>query len=75
MKPLQLIGLTVCLALFAGCECTKTTTSVEQQDSKRVAVVQHQQTYAEDVDEAHRNLWNAQHDILTRDGNAASHYY
>jgi hypothetical protein len=79
MKPLQLIGLSVGLALFVGCESTTHTTStgVDRQDGKRVAVVQHQQTTTEteEVDEAHRNLWNAQHDILTRDGNAAAHYY
>lgn len=79
MRPIQLLGLGMCAGLFAACESTNTATDANS-DTKRVAVVQHQQqqqTVAQDeeVDEAHRNLWNAQHDVLVRDGNPNIRYY
>ena len=73
MKHLHLIGLIACAAVFVGCESTQTA-SRGNQESKRLAAVQ-EQGQEEQTDEAQRNLWNSQHDILTRDGNAASHYY
>jgi hypothetical protein len=76
MKHLQLIGLVAGAALFAGCESTETA-GKGRQEAKRAAAVRQEQQQNEDkeIDESHRNLWNAQHDILTRDGNAVQHYY
>lgn len=73
MKHLQLIGLIACSALFVGCESTETA-GRGNQESKRLASVQQEQQN-EQTDEAERNLWNAQHDIITRDGNAAIRHY
>ena len=72
MKHLQLIGLIACAIFFANCESTNTT-GKGNQEAKRLAALQ-QQNEQPQPDEAQQNLWNAQHDILTRDGNAASRY-
>ena len=74
MKHLQFIGLIVCATFLAGCESTETA-GKGNQEVKRMAAIEQEQKENAAVDESDRNLWNAQHDILTRDGNAASHYY
>ena len=78
MNHLQLMGVIACGAVLTGCETTGTA-GRGNQETKRLAAIQAEQererAEAAEVDEARRNLWNAQHDILTRDGNAASHYY
>ncbi len=73
MKHLQLIGIIAAALFVISCESTNTT-GRGNQESKRIAAV-HQEQQNQEPDEAKRNLWNAEHDILTRDGNAASHYY
>ncbi len=73
MKHVQLIGIIAAALFLASCESTRTT-GMGNQESKRLAAI-HQEQQDQEPDEAKRNLWNAQHDILTRDGNPASHYY
>ena len=78
MKPLQVVGLTVGLALFASCESTDMADNRKQtgsQEAKHIAAEQRQRQESAETTEAQRNLWNAQHDILTRDGNAAAKDY
>jgi hypothetical protein len=72
MKHLQLIGLIVCAGLFASCESTDTA-GRGNQESKRLAALERQRQH-EQPDEAQQNLWNAQQDIMNRDGNAALRY-
>jgi hypothetical protein len=72
MKHLQFIGLIACALFFVSCESTETA-GRGNQEVKRLAAIE-QERQQEQTDEAQRNLWNAQHDILTRDGNAAPYY-
>jgi hypothetical protein len=69
MKRLQLITMIACLAFVVGCESTDTT-GTGNQERKRLAAVQQQAQQAQ-PDESEQNLWNAQQDILNRDGNPA----
>jgi hypothetical protein len=75
MKHLYLVALLACAVLFVSCQSTKTAGARGNQEAKRMAALEQERAEEEKTDEAQRNLWNAQHDILTRDGNAASHYY
>ena len=72
MKHLQLIGLIACTAVLADCESTDTA-SGGNQESKRLAALR-QQRQNERQDEAQQNLWNAQENILNRDGNPVRRY-
>ncbi len=74
MKHLQFIGLIACAGLFVSCE-TIETTGRGNQEVKRLAAIQQEQQEAAQTDEAERNLWNAHHDVITMDGNAAIHHY
>ena len=78
MKHLHVISLVACAVLFVGCETTETASNrgrhIGNQEAIRIAALEQEKQDAQ-MDEAQRNLWNTQHDILTRDGNAASHYY
>jgi len=70
MKIIQFIGLIVCAAFLASCETTNTASNgMGNQEAKRLAAIQEQQQQPKN-DDAHANLWNAEHDVLTRDGNA-----
>jgi hypothetical protein len=75
MKPLHLLGIICCAAFLCACESTDTAGAGGNQEAKRRARIAQEQQSAEQHDEGTRNLWNAQHDILTRDGNAAARYY
>ena len=72
MKHLQLIGLIACTAVLAGCESTDTA-GRGNQESKQLAALR-QQRQNERQDEAQQNLWNAQENILNRDGNPVRRY-
>lgn len=77
MKYLEFIGLIACATFFVSCETTNTAGNSNgrgNQEAKRLAAIE-QEKQEEQTDEAQRNLWNAQHDILTRDGNSDSHLY
>jgi len=68
MKHLQLIGLIVCAAFLVSCETTQTT-GRGNAETKRLAALRQRQHEEQQMDEAQKNLWNAQQDILNRDGN------
>jgi hypothetical protein len=70
MKHLQIIGLIACVALFASCESTDTAGRGNQESKRRAA----QQQQRQEQDEAQQNLWSAQRNILSRDGNPARGY-
>jgi hypothetical protein len=70
MKHLQLIGLIGCAIFFVGCESTQTA-GRGTQEAKRLAAVQQERQRQAQTDEAQQNLWNAQQDIINRDGNAS----
>ena len=74
MKHLQFIGLIACASFFIGCTSTRTT-GPGNQELKRMAALEKERQQSAEIDERQRNLWNAQHDIITRDGNASNHYY
>ena len=74
MNYFRFMGLIGLAALLAACESTSTA-GRGNQEQKRLAAIQQEQHEDADVDEAKRNLWNSQHDVLTRDGNAALRYY
>lgn len=68
----------ICLPFLVGCESTDMAGNRKQignQEAKHIAAERQRQQESEEAGEAQRNLWNAQHDILTRDGNAVAHYY
>lgn len=68
MKHLQLIGLIACAAFFVSCETTETTGGGNA-EAKRLAALKERQQQEGQMDDAQKNLWNAEHDILNRDGN------
>jgi hypothetical protein len=70
MKHLEFIGLIVCGAFLLSCESAQTT-GQGNQEAKRVAALRQQQREGAQMDEADRNLWNAEQDILNRDNNPA----
>jgi hypothetical protein len=70
MKPLQLVGPIASVALFVSCETTQTT-GMGNQEQKRLAAIQQEQQEAAQMDEADRNLWNAQQDQLNTGTNPA----
>ena len=73
MKYLQLIGLIVCAAFFVSCETTETagTQGVHgNAEAKRLAALEKRRQQEEHMDLAQKNLWNAENDILNRDGSA-----
>jgi hypothetical protein len=76
MKDLQFIALIACAAFLVSCESIDTAGNPngrENQEAKRLAAVQ-QQSQQPPPDEAQQNLWNAQQDILNRDGNPVRRY-
>ena len=68
MKLVQLIGLIVCAIFFASCQTTQTA-GRGNAEAKRLAALRQRQQEERQMDEAQKNLWNAQQDILNRDGN------
>jgi hypothetical protein len=72
MKPISLIGLSVCAAILVGCETTDVT-GAGNQEAKRLAALQRQREKTQ-LDEAHANLWNAQENTLNRDSNPLRAY-
>lgn len=73
MKLLQFVGLIASVALFVGCETTQTT-GTGNQEQKRLAAIQKEQQEGAQMDEADRNLWNAQQDVLYSGTNPAAQY-
>jgi hypothetical protein len=71
MKNLQLIGLIVCATFLASCETTETagnTGARGNAEEKRLAALEERRQLESQMDESQKNLWNAQQDILNRDG-------
>jgi hypothetical protein len=68
MKYVQLIGLSIWAALFVSCETTETT-GTGNAEAKRLAALEERRQQEAQMDEAQKNLWNAERDILNRDGN------
>lgn len=68
MKQLQLVSVVACGALLIGCESTGSAGGGNQ-ERKRLAMIEQQQQEGAQMDEAERNLWNAQRDVLVRDSN------
>ena len=78
MKHLPFIGLIACAAFFVGCETTDTAGNPSgrgNQEMKRLAAIEQEKQQEQEMDEGQRNLWNAQHDVMTRDSNPATRYY
>ncbi len=79
MNRLQLLALIACGApLLVSCESTDVAGrrgAAGNQEAKRVAAIEQERQQAAETDETQRNLWNAQHDILTRDGNPNLRFY
>ncbi|MEY2545304.1 MAG: hypothetical protein QOG48_421 [Verrucomicrobiota bacterium] len=79
MNRLQLLALVMCCGpLLVSCESTDLASHhrpAGNQEAKRIAAAEQEQQQTAEVDEAQRNLWNAQHDVLTRDGNPNLRFY
>ena len=73
MKLLQLVGVIVCAGTFVSCETTQPT-GMGNQEQKRLAAIQQQQQEGAEMDEADRNLWNAEQDRLNTGTNPAVPY-
>jgi hypothetical protein len=73
MKHFQLVALLGWTALLISCE-TIQTTGIGNQEQKRLAQIQREQQEAAQMDEADRNLWNAQQDQLYTGTNPAIPY-
>lgn len=74
MKTLQFAGLIACAAFLVSCETTETA-GRGNQEVKRLAAIQREEQEAKETDEAQRNLWNAHHDVITRDDNFGLRHY
>jgi hypothetical protein len=74
MKLLQLVGLISSAAVLISCETASHTAGMGNQEQKRLAALQRQQTEDAEIDEGYRNLWNAQVDTLYRGTNPAIKY-
>lgn len=68
MKHLRFLGLIVCAAFFVSCEETETA-GKGNAEAKRAAALQERQQQEAQMDESQKNLYNAEHDVLSRDGN------
>jgi hypothetical protein len=73
MKHFQLVALLGWTAFLISCETTQTT-GMGNQEQKRLAQIQREQQDAAQMDEADRNLWNAQQDQLYTGTNPAIPY-
>ena len=73
MKKLFSISMCLGAGLLVSCETTQTA-GMGNQERKRMAQLQREQEEAAQIDEADRNLWNAQVDRMTRDSNPAIRY-
>ena len=72
MKYLRLVGWVACAGLIAGCESTETagnSNAAEQRALARKRAAQAEAAEHTPRDEAQQNLWNAQHNVVNRDGN------
>jgi hypothetical protein len=67
MKHLQLIALIAAASSLISCESTETA-GRGNAEAKRLAALQARQQQEQNMDESEKNLWNAQQDILNRDG-------
>lgn len=77
MKHVQLLGLIACATFFAGCESTEMANGANScgtQETKRLAALRAQQQGQSQQNEAQQNLWNAQGNIVNRDGNPNRSY-
>ena len=70
MKHFQLIALIAGASFFVSCETTETTGG--NAEAKRRATLEERQQQEAQMDDAEKNLWNAQQDVLNRDGNASA---
>ncbi len=73
MKHFQLVALLGWTAFLISCETTQTT-GMGNQEQKRLAAIQQQQQEGAEMDQADRNLWNAQQDQLNKGTNPALPY-
>jgi hypothetical protein len=68
MKHLRFIALIAVASFFVSCETTETAGGGNA-EAKRTAALQERQQREQNMDESEKNLWNAQQDVLNRDGN------
>jgi hypothetical protein len=71
MKHVQLIVLIACASSFVGCESTDTA-GRGNAETKRMAALEERKQHEAQMDETQKNLWNAENDILNRDGSATA---
>ncbi len=72
MKSLRLIGWLTCVGLLAGCENLDTAQNSAAADQRALAHKRAAQAAAAEhspQDEAQQNLYDAQHNVVNRDGN------
>jgi hypothetical protein len=77
MKHVQFMSLIACAALFASCESTETANGTRPggtQETKRLAALREERQQQAHMDEGQQNLWNAQGNIVNRDGNPNRSY-
>jgi hypothetical protein len=74
MKHLRLVGWVACAGLIAGCESTDTTGTAEQRALARQRAAQANAAQYTPRDEAQQNLYNAQHNVIHRDGSVLAGY-
>jgi hypothetical protein len=77
MKHLRLVVWAVCAGLIAGCESTDmagNSNAAEQRALARQRAAQAEAAEHTPKDEAQQNLWQAQHDVVNRDGNPMARY-
>ena len=78
MKHVPFMNLIACAALFAGCESTDMANGSKQsgtQEAKRLAALREERQQQAHQDEEQQNLWNAQGNVVNRDGNPNRAYH
>lgn len=77
MKHIRFMTSVACVTAFVGCESTDMANGSHPsgtQESKRLAALRQEQQQAAHQDEAQQNLWNAQGNLVNRDGNPNRSY-
>ena len=72
MKYLRIFGWMACAGLLVSCESMDTadhSSGAEQRALARKQAAQAAEAAHTSQDEATQNLWNAQHNVVNRDGN------
>ena len=68
------ISSLLAIVILAACETTSVSAQKGNQEAKRMAAIERLKQQQQRPDEAQANLWNAQEQLIDRDGNPMRAY-